>query len=827
MIRELPAERLRWTLDDTDLDVEAIERSDEGTHGRPGALGQERALSALELGLGIRERGFNIFVVGASGTGRTSTVLTQLEERAAREPTPDDVILLYNFEDRDRPWAVSVPPGDGPRVKRRYEVLVDRFLHELERVFESDAYIAARQELDQRHQQKTDSLLADIEAEARVQGFILSRTGSALTLSVAGDAGQPLTEEQYDSLEADRKQGLEEKAEKLQARLEDALRKVRALERETDEASERLARETADAVVGPLIEEAKADLAHLERVCQHLDLCREDILNRLRRLAPDESPADEGDGSEAPSHSTQRRLREEEDDGDRDEPALLRYRVNPLVTHTKRAGAPVVQETHPTTSNLLGRIEHRVRGGETVTDFTRIRGGALYRANGGYLMLHAQDLLRDPSAWEGLKRALKNRQVELDDPGEPGRMVTVASLRPEPVPLTVKVCLVGTPDLYYALSRGDPDFSKLFKVKVDFDLEMDRSRDRIQHYLRFLVGLAHEEKLRPLSESGAARIIEHAARISYHQDKLTTRFGWIADLVREASFFATKAGAERIRREHVCRALEARAEREGFLELRMREDIVEQRIGVETEGSVVGQTNGLTVIDLGSYSFGMPVRITCRVGAGRGEIVDIERETDLGGPIHTKGTLILKGILVDRFGRDTPLQLSATLCIEQNYSDIDGDSASLAEACTLFSALADAPLRQDIAMTGSVDQRGRVQAVGGVNEKIEGFFRVCQERDPERPHTVLIPASNERDLMLEEAVVTACRAGTFSVRTVETLEDALEALTGRRWDQGKDALRPAILDTLQRLAEIQALTRAPAPARAKKARTLKRAAKSS
>lgn len=828
MIRDLSPDELRWTLDESTLPTPDAGMADDERHGRPGAMGQERALTALELGLGIKERGFNIFVVGASGTGRTSTVRQLLKERAAEEPTPDDVVLLYNFDDRDRPLAVCLPPGEGPRVKKLYESFVETMLPELEKAFESDRYIQERQELDQHHQERTDELLAGVEQEARQAGFVLSRSGTALTLAVADADGRALSEEAFEALSPEEKQALEERAEKLQGRLEDALRKVRVLERETEEKLDKMARATADAVLAPLIEEAKAQLKDRPRLLRHLDQCREDVLNRLRRLVPEDSPMDDGNGEPGqPPPSHRRRLWEEEDDGDRDEPALLRYRVNVLVTRAKTEGAPVVTETHPTTSNLLGRIEHRPRGNDTVTDHTRIKAGALYRANGGYLLLHAQDLLRDPAAWEGLKRALKNREIELDDPGEPGRMVSVASLRPEPVPLSVKVCLIGTPDLYYALSRGDPDFGKLFKVKVDFDVEMERSPDRIRHYLRFIKGLAHEEKLLPLAPGGAARVIEHAARISHNQDKLTTRFGWIADLVREASFFATRDGAQAIERRHVRQALDARAEREGFLELRMREDIILGRMNVETSGAVVGQTNGLTVIDLGSYSFGVPARITARVGAGRGEIVDIEREVELGGPIHTKGTLILKGLLIDRFGRHTPLQLSGTLCIEQSYSDIDGDSASLAEACALLSALAEVPVRQDVAMTGAIDQRGRVQAVGGVNEKVEGFFRVCRAMDPTIKREVLIPAANAVDLMLHEDVVEAARQGLFQVRAVETIEDALYVLTGRHWDRGRNCLRDTILKNLEQLAAVQALAERPASSKAKRAPRLARVAKSS
>ena len=821
MKKTLKPDALRWSLPIEEFTNGDLSLKEEERHGRPGALGQERALQALELGLGIRERGFNIFVVGASGTGRTSTVRELLEERARSEPKPCDVVLLYNFSDRDRPHAVSLPAGQGPGVKKRYETFVDKMLHALEKAFESDSYTDRRGQLDKSHQEKTDALLEEIDGAAQERGFILARTGAALTLSVADEEGNSLSEEAYEALTEEQKAELEVAAAELQSGLEDALRKIRALEKETDEAIETLARETAVQVVHPLVDEIKVDIGGLStRVLTHLEDVEKDILDRLRRLAP-ESHAIEHGGEEAQAEPrSAKRLTEEEEEGDRDEPALLRYRVNVLVTQSTDAranGAPVVLETLPSLSNLIGRIEHRVRSGESSTDFTRIKAGALYRANGGYLLLHANDILRDPAAWEGLKRALKNRQIELDDPGEPGRMVSVASLRPEPVKLSIKICLVGTPELYYSLSRGDPDFSKLFKVKVDFDIEMERSKERVLHYLRFLSGLSAEEKLLPLSLDGASRVLEHAARLCDDQNKLTTRFGEIADLVREASFFATKEGSKKVERYHVKRALLARAEREGFIELRMREDISAQRIRIQTTGAVTGQINGLTVIDLGSYAFGMPVRITCKTGAGRGDIIDIERETELGGPIHTKGTMIMKGILLDRFGKNTPLCLQAILCMEQSYSEIDGDSASLAETCALFSSLANVPLRQDVAMTGSVDQAGNAQAVGGVNEKIEGFFRVCEARDPLGKHEVLIPWSNARDLMLDEEVVDACRAGRFTITTVDTVEDALEALTGVPWTSTKKivGIYDRTLQALESLARVQAIanSRPPLPAK--------------
>lgn len=828
MSTKLKPNELRWSVDESTLDVDYLNENKHEASARPGGLGQERALSALELGLGIQERGFNIFVVGAAGTGRTSTVRSVVRERAESLPTPSDIILVYNFEDRDRPHAIMTEPGDGPRVKACYDNLVEKMVSELEKNFESDSFVNEQQELERTHQEKTDNLLEGIQEEAKAAGFLLTKSRGTLSLGVADEDGEPLSEEAYDSLTSEKKLALEDKAESLQSDLEDMLRKIRAIEKAYDETISELLRATANTAIDPLFSQAKNDIKQYDRVVVHLDQAKEDILRRLSRIVPDSHGDEPGDDEGQPTSTPQwQRLFDDEDDMDHDEPFLLRYRVNVLVSHKKDSGAPVVQETHPTTGNLLGRIVHRTRmGGDTAADFTRIKAGALYRANGGYLVIQAQDLLRDPMAWEGLKRALKNREIELDDPGEPGRMVTVASLRPEPVPLSVKVLLIGTPDLYYTLARADPDFGKLFKVKVDFDVEMKRDQVGIDRYLKFIVGITHDEKLLNVSQSGAGRILEHAARVSHHQGKLTTRFGWIADLMREANFFAGKAQSKTINREHVNAALSARKEREGFIEFRMHDDIADGKVRIDQSGSVIGQTNGLTVVDLGSYQFGMPVRVTSRVGAGKGDLIDIERETDLGGPIHTKGTMILRGILLDRFGQDVPLRMTGTICLEQSYSDIDGDSASLAEACALLSALAKAPIDQRFSMTGSIDQRGQVQSIGGVNEKIEGFFHITKEKvDGKDCPSVIMPASNQKDLMLDEAIIERVREGKFAIHAIETLEDALQLLTGRAWDTGKNALRPAIIKTLKGFIDVQESTRNVSAPRRRSAKALPRAAK--
>jgi len=801
MIQKLPTGALRWRFEDLSGAQAVLSQKRRKKVGQLFAMAQDRALSALELGLGIKQRGYNIFVVGSSGTGRTSTVNQLLKDRARKEPTPDDIVVLYNFENRDRPLTISVPAASGPKLRRTYDQLVERMLIDLEKTFETDHYLSLRQNLQDLSRRRTDDILQVIEQEARAEGFVLQRGGGALTLTPANEKGAAITEEEFEHLQDERKQLLEQSAEKLEGHLEDAIRRVRVVEREGEEATKALERETARVVVDPLFDNAKQNWKHVKAVVSHLEEMHDDVLNRLRRIVLDERDAQQ-DGGDPNAQQYRRRNIDDDEDMDSDEPTLLRYRVNVLVTRPKSAGAPVVQETHPTSSNLIGRIEQRLRAGETITDHTRIKAGALYEANGGYLVLEAQDILRDPSAWEGLKRALKNREIELDDPGEPGRMVSIASLRPEPVPLSMKVILIGTPELYYALAKNDLDFGKLFKVKADFDTEMDKSKDHISKFLQFVVSMCAEEDLRKLTPDGAGRVLEEAVRISGNQKKLTTRLGDIADLIREANFWASKEKSKRIDAKHVRRALQERSSREGFLESKMIEDILEHRVSIETEGDVVGQANALTVIELGNYNFGVPLRVTSRVGSGRGELIDIERETELGGPIHTKGTLIIRGFLTDRFGRDLPLGFNATICMEQTYTDVDGDSASLAEACTLISALANIPITQTLALTGSMDQRGQVQAIGGVNEKIEGFFRVCKARGTKN-NGVIIPASNKLDLMLNEEVVAACQAGTFDIYTVDCIEDALKLLTRRFWDKGDDAIKPAIMATLKRFHDMR------------------------
>jgi lon-related putative ATP-dependent protease len=741
-------------------------------------------MRALDVGLGIRERGFNIFVVGAPGTGRTSTVRHILKERARTEKRPDDWVLLYNFDDADRPAAVRLPAGTAVQVRKDVDQVLTRLGTELTKTFESDAYRRRRQLLVERHAAKTEKRLSVVEREARRRGFALQRSPSGLTLGPAL-RGKPMSEEEFHRLSAQERERLQEQGAAVEELLDEAMRSIRALERETDAALGAMDKDVARGVVAPLMGELAERYRDQQVLKAHFQRVVEDIVEHVPDLRPPEEPeapsAQEGvppgGGPPEPPRPPPMAPPGDPSFGEPQEPLTTRYRVNVLVDNRSQRGAPVVEETHPTMLNLLGRIEHRLRGGETVTDFTRIKAGALHRANGGYLLVDAVELFREPLAWEGLKRALKNRALEIEDPTEPGRMMSIASLRPEPIPLEVKVIIVGTPDLYYQLAKADPDFQKLFKVKADFDVEMVRDAERLKGYGSFVVALAREEGLGTFEAGGLCKVLEHAARLASDRRKLTARFGEIADLVREASFWAHKRRSRRMAARDVLAALEAQRDRERFLEERMREAVEDGSIRIETRGSVVGQVNGLTVVELGSYAFGQPTRITARVFVGRRGVQDIEREVDLGGPVHTKGVLILQGFLGDRFGKRRPLRMGATLCMEQNYTEVEGDSASLAEAVALLSALSGVPVRQGLAITGSMDQLGNVQPVGGVNEKIEGHFDTCRKR-LDGHQGVVIPERNVLELMLREDVIEAAAAGRFSVHPVKTLEEVVELAMG-------------------------------------------------
>lgn len=726
-----------------------------------GVIGQERAMRALDFGLGMDRPGYNIFVSGVPGTGRMTTVVQALEKIARDRPVPDDWCYVYNFESPDCPRALRFPAGTGRRFQKDISRLVEVLRVEVPRVFESKEYEDQRASLGKELQEKKQSLLAELERKAENEGFQLKQTSSGLVIMPLHD-GKPLSEAEFDKLGESEKGFYREKQQHLQKEISEIMRRVRRQEQRTRERVRELDRETGVFAVSHHFEELAERYREFPEALGHLKRMKEEMVNNIHDfLSRDEQP-EILPGVRMPSQK----------------PDFLSYQVNLLVDNSELKGAPVVRETNPTYLNLIGRQEHRPQFGSFLTDFTMIKDGALHRANGGYLVLYARDLFSKYFSWQALKRCLETGSIRVEDLTEEFHLISTVSHRPEPIPLTAKVLIVGDEFVYQLLYAWDENFAKWFQVKADFDTRLECSREAVARYASFIGRHCREKKLLPFDRSGISAVVEHGSRLAGDREKLTSRFQQIVSIIEEADFWARRAGREMVGGKEVRQAEREKSRRSNRIEERIREMIVAGQILIDDRGEVTGQVNGLSVLMLGDHAFGRPSRITVRTFAGREGIVDVERETKLGGPIHTKGVLILNGFLGERFASERPLTLSATICFEQSYDGIEGDSASSAELYALLSSLSGLPLRQDIAVTGSVNQRGQVQPIGGVNEKVEGFFDVCRTLGLTGTQGVIIPRSNMRNLMLRADAARAVEEGSFHVWAVESIEEGIEILTG-------------------------------------------------
>ena len=723
-------------------------------------LGQERAVAALDFGTALRG-GYHIFALGPPGVGKRTLVERVLARRAGGEPVPADWCYLNDFADPQKPRALRLPAGRAAAFKRDLERLTEDLNASIPAVFESEDYRTRLQVLEKQLAEQRDEVMRGVQAHARDRKVTVVRTPVGLAVAPVRE-GEVLDPEQFHQLPEEDQRRIQQDIAAVQEELQAALRGMPQLEREHREKVKELNREVALYAVVHLVDDLRQHYAALPQVLGHLDAVQADVVENVHEFL--------GAAEASDAAGQIRKLLAET-------PALRRYRVNVMVDHAATRGAPVVQEDLPTYSNLFGRIEHHAHFGTLVTDFTMIRPGALHRANGGYLVLDARRLLVQPLAYDHLKRALEARQIRIDTPERIFGFSGAASLEPQPIPLEVKVVLVGDRQLYHLLAAYDPEFLEHFKVAADFEDVIPRAANE-PAFARFLATLTRARGLRPLSRGAVARVIEDAARRAEDGEKLSADVESAGDLVREADHCAAAAGREVVAREDVEAAIEAQLRRHGRLRERVLEQIARGTLLIDTSGEVVGQVNGLSVLQLGRLAFGRPSRITARVRLGKGEVVDIEREVELGGPIHSKGVLILAGFLAARFAADRPFTLAATLVFEQSYGGVEGDSASSAELYALLSALSGLPIRQGVAVTGSVNQLGEVQAIGGVNEKIEGFFDVCRERGLDGRQGVMVPTSNVKHLMLRADVVEACAAGKFHVWAIGHVDEGIELLTG-------------------------------------------------
>jgi lon-related putative ATP-dependent protease len=729
-----------------------------------GTIGQPRALDAIAFGLEIRSPGYNLFVAGPTGSGRERTIHDFLRQFAPGRPAPSDWVYVYNFAQADHPHVIRLPQGRGRTFAADLDSFLEAGQRDIPRAFESEDYEHRRREALSELTRQRDALFDQLQAEAADQGFAIEMTSSGIVI-VPISQGKPLSDEEFHRLPVQRRQEMEQRSAALQERTAAMLRKVRQMQKEASERVRQLDRDVALFAVGPHLDELRETYADQPELLAYLDQLQRDLPEHL-----DDFRGSEGEAQQQVLLSLlPGRPREEH---------LARYRVNVLVDNDASEGAPVIVERNPTYHNLIGRIDYRATFGALVTDFRQIKPGALQRANGGFLVLQALDILAAPFAWEALKRSLISSEVTIENLGEQYSTLPTERLQPEPIPLDVKVILLGPPEVYALLYRLDPDFQELFKVKADFAPDMDWDEEHQGLYVAFISRRVRDEGLHHFDREAVARVIEHGARLREDQRKLSSRLRDIADVVSEANYWAGKAGHDLVQVADVEQAIARRKYRSNLIEERVGEMIDNGTIMIDTTGARGAQVNGVAVIDLGGYAFGMPSRISARVSPGRGSVQSIEREIKLSGPIHSKGFMILSGYLAGQYSQQYPLSIAATITFEQSYDEVEGDSASSTELYALLSALSGLPLSQGVAVTGSVNQHGEIQAVGGVTPKIEGFFAVCKAKGLTGEQGIIIPAANVPNLMLADEVIEAVRAGQFHVWAVRTIDEGIELLTG-------------------------------------------------
>ncbi len=724
-------------------------------------LGQARALDAVQFGISIRRDGYNMFVLGPPGLGKKSTVNHFLTEKSATEPPPDDWVYVNNFEQPHKPIALRMPRRRGAKFQRDMAGLLRELQTTIPATLELEEHQNRIQEIEQEAKDRHNLAFKELADQALERGIQLVRTPAGYAMAPIRD-GEVVGPEDFEKLTAEERTQIEEAVKDLQEELKELVERVPRWRMETREKIKDLNQQATQAAIGHLLSTMRQDYADLPEVLTYFDAVEKDVVEHSEEFQPQQEESPNALlGLPVPN-----------------QPPFQRYQVNLLVDNAETKGAPVIYESHPSYHNLIGRAEHESRMGTLVTQFMLVKPGALHRANGGYLVLDALKVLQQPYAWDGLKRALNTKELKIESLGESLSLISTVSLEPQPIPLDVKVVLVGDRMLYYMLYQHDRDFAELFKVAADFDEQMDRSPENCQLYARYIATMAQHEEYRPFDRSAVARVIEQSARIAGDSEKLSTSMQSIANLLRESDYWASTENAELVTREHVAMAVDKQIYRANRVRTRVHEQIERGTVMIDTDGAEVGQVNGLSVIDMGNFSFGQPSRITANVRLGKGEFIDIEREVELGGAIHSKGVLILSSFLATRFAQTRPLALSASLVFEQSYGRVDGDSASIAETSVLMSALSGIPIKQSLAVTGSMNQRGHVQPIGGVNDKIEGFFDVCKQRGLTGEQGVVIPRSNMRHLMLRRDVVDAVEAGQFHVYAVETVDEAIELLTG-------------------------------------------------
>ncbi len=726
-------------------------------------IGQDRAISAVKFCIDMGSK-YNMFCLGPEGTGKTSLVKNILKEAAEERPTPNDWCYVNNFDEPHKPKAISFPAGKAAPFAKDIDELIAELQVSIPAAFEGEEYRNRLNVIESKYKSKRGEYFEELQKKAKGKNVSLLRMPVGLVVAPMKD-GEILSPEAFDALPENERKELMAELNQMQEELEAAVKDVPKWEKDQREEIKKLHTEVTNFAVQHLIKDLKKKYKESKPAVAYLEELYRDLLDNVDEFLEEEEEAED---------SIQSAMNKAMGGGKKD---YRHYQVNVLVKHEENEGAPIVFLDHPTHANIVGRVERQQQFGALLSDFNLIKSGALHNANGGFLLIDARKLITQPFSWDSLKRAIRSKEIKIESPGDDSAFSTV-SLDPEPIPLDIKIILIGEAGLYYLLASNDPDFSELFKVEADFCSTMPRTKEAELEYAKLVASLSQKKGLRSLNKNAVARVIEHASRLAEDGEKLTAHIASISDLVKESDYWARQANSNIIGRRHVEQAIEAQIYRSDRVRESMQEQILRESVFIDTTGEKVGQINALVVYELGRICFGKPSRITCQARIGKGEFIDIEREIDMSGPSHSKGVLILQSIIANRFAKETPLSVSCSIAFEQSYGGVDGDSASSTEYYCLLSAIADIPIKQTVAVTGSVNQFGMIQPIGGVNEKIEGFFDICKSRGLTGEHAVVIPKSNVKNLMLRSDVIEAVKAGKFTVYAVETVDEGIEILTG-------------------------------------------------
>ena len=760
--KRIKIEELKKDCELVDFDFSSTEELEPFEEG---IIGQNRAVEAVDFGLNVEKEGYNIFMTGLPGTGKSTFAKKATEDKSKDKKVPSDLCYVYNFENSEKPQALKLPPGIGKKLKKDMEQLIEELKEEIPAAFEGEEFEEKKNQIMSEYQKKSNKIMEKFEEEIKKEGYMLKNTPQGPAPVPIDEEGNPLEQEDYQKLSEEEKQEIRDKNTDIKQEMENKMRRIRKLKTEAQDKLKEVEKKVGLSIIEPIIANLKETYDGCEEVTGYLDDVKNDIVDNLNKFKDE----DDKKKQKLPFAMPQN------DDGS----FFKRYQINLLVDNSDTEGAPVIHETNPTYYNLFGKTEGKSRFGAVTTDFTMIKGGAIHKANGGYLILQARDVLTSPLSWDTLKRTLINEEVVVENIGEQYRSIPVKTLKPEAIDIDLKIIMIGNPMIYQLLYNYDEEFKKLFKIKADFDVEMERNHENVQKFASFISCISVREDIKQFKKDAVCKVVEYSSRLAGDKEKLTTRFNDIMEVLYEANTWAKIDDHEYVRSKDVKKALDKKEERSNLSEEKISEMIAKDHILVDVKGEEVGQINGLAVYQTGEYAFGKPSRITARTYMGKEGIINIEREADMSGKIHNKGVMILSGFLGEKYAREKPLTLSASLAFEQNYGGIDGDSASCAELLVLLSAISTYPLRQDIAITGSMNQKGKVQPIGGVNQKIEGYYKTCKVKGLTGDQGVIIPEQNKDNLMLKDEVVKAVENDEFHIYSIKDIDEAVELMFDR------------------------------------------------